>query len=82
MNVLILAGGFSTRLYPLTKTTSKALLPLAGKPILNYAVDQLVTVPELNKWALVSNHVFAQAFLDWKEQYYPQQSIHVLDNRV
>ena len=82
MNVLILAGGFSTRLYPLTKTSPKALLPLAGKPIVNYAVDQLISISGLNKWVLVSNHVFVQSFSEWKDQYYPGQNIYIIDNGV
>lgn len=38
---MVLAGGFGTRLRPLTYTTPKPMLPLAGKPILHYIVDSL-----------------------------------------
>ena len=34
MKVLILAAGYATRLYPLTLTQPKPLLPVAGKPMI------------------------------------------------
>ncbi len=40
-SVLLMAGGFGRRLYPLTKDTPKPLLKVAEKPILEAIVDQL-----------------------------------------
>ncbi|ADV64632.1 sugar phosphate nucleotidyltransferase [Desulfurococcus mucosus] len=42
MKAVVLAGGLGTRLYPLTKVAPKPMIPLAGKPILEYIVDGLV----------------------------------------
>jgi mannose-1-phosphate guanylyltransferase len=41
MQALILAGGEGTRLRPLTTTTPKPVLPLAGRPFLTYMIDWL-----------------------------------------
>lgn len=40
--VVILAGGRGTRLWPLTKTTPKPMLPIAGKPILTHILESIV----------------------------------------
>jgi hypothetical protein len=41
MKVFILAAGYAMRLYPLTLTQPKPLLPVAGKPMIDYVMDNL-----------------------------------------
>ncbi len=42
MKAMILAAGYGTRLRPLTYTVPKPMLPICNRPLLGYAVDQLI----------------------------------------
>lgn len=85
MKAIILAAGYATRLYPLTLNTPKALLPIAGKPMLDYLVEGIAETPEMTEVHIVSNHRFADQFERWKqaaetENRYPGLSFRVWDD--
>lgn len=65
MKALILAAGYATRLRPLTDDVPKMLLPLAERPMLDYLVDRVREVDDLDEIHLVTNARFADAFRDW-----------------
>jgi glucose-1-phosphate thymidylyltransferase len=69
MNVLILAAGYATRLYPLTLTKAKPLLEVAGKPMIEWVLDNLAPVPDVETVYVVTNNKFARDFQSWSEQY-------------
>src|SRR5262249_20401241 len=69
MNALILAAGYATRLYPLTLDKAKPLLPVGGKPIIEWVVDNLADVPDLETVYIVTNNKFAADFEAWSERY-------------
>ena len=69
MKAVVLAAGYATRLYPLTLDRPKALLPVAGKPMLEHLLDGLAGVEGLDEIHVVTNAKFAGAFRDWAEGY-------------
>ncbi len=69
MNALILAAGYATRLYPLTLNQAKPLLPVAGKPMIERVVEHLLSISDLKMLYIVTNHKFAQQFVDWTKDY-------------
>ncbi len=69
MNVLILAAGYATRLYPLTLTRAKPLLEVAGKPLIEWVLDNLAPVPDIDTVYVVTNNKFARDFQKWAERY-------------
>ena len=62
MHAFILAGGFATRLWPLTEKRAKPLLPLAGIPLIEYLVRD---IPEDVPVTISTNANFKEAFEDW-----------------
>jgi glucose-1-phosphate thymidylyltransferase len=63
MHAFVLAGGFATRLWPLTESRPKPLLPVAGKPILTHLTEK---IPKGIPITVSTNAVFADAFHKWK----------------
>ncbi|MBO8175068.1 MAG: NDP-sugar synthase [Thermococcus sp.] len=65
MKVLIMAGGYATRLWPITKDNPKALLPLGDKYIIDYIIEK---TKDLNLDVYVStNRFFAKYFEEWSK---------------
>ena len=62
MKAFVLAGGFATRLWPLTEHRAKPLLPLAGKPIITHLVEK---IPEDISVTVSTNAVFGEQFGRW-----------------
>jgi glucose-1-phosphate thymidylyltransferase len=74
MNALILAAGYATRLYPLTLNKAKPLLVVGGKPIVEWVVDNLEGVPDLETIYVVTNDKFTADFQAWSERYQNRHS--------
>jgi glucose-1-phosphate thymidylyltransferase len=68
VKALVLAAGYATRLRPLTDTWAKELLPVGGRPILDYIVEKIEQVPEVDEIHLVTNTRKAPAFARWAER--------------
>lgn len=53
---MVFAAGFGTRMLPLTKSTPKPMLHVAGRPLLDYALD-LVTQPQITRIVVNTHHL-------------------------
>jgi len=82
MKAIILAAGYATRLYPLTIDKPKALLPIAGKPIIDYIVDQIETIGEIDELVVVSNHKFYPHFTNWANERQSRLNLIVLNDNT
>lgn len=69
MKALILAAGYATRLYPLTLTQPKPLLPVAGRAMVEYVLDNLVPVGGIDRVYVVTNAKFDGHFSRWSADY-------------
>lgn len=68
MKCLILAAGYATRLYPLTENFPKPLLEVAGKPILDWLIDDMNQTGMIDEYIVVTNHKFAPIFEEWAKE--------------
>jgi glucose-1-phosphate thymidylyltransferase len=84
MNVLILAAGYATRLYPLTLNKAKPLLEVAGKPMMEWVIDNLAPIQGLEKVYVVTNNKFAADFQSWANAYEaanPKLNVVIINDR-
>ena len=65
VKALLLAGGLGTRLRPMTETTPKCLIPVAGKPMLDYWIEALSRAG-IDEVLLNTHHLRDQVVI-WQE---------------
>lgn len=65
MKTIILAAGYATRLYPVTRNKPKALLSVGGRTMLDHLMDRVDSVQEVDETVLVTNELFYRPFTVW-----------------
>ena len=66
VKALVLAAGYATRLRPLTDTVPKQLLPVGGRPMVDWILDKIEEAG-IEDVHLVTNARFAPQFGEWAE---------------
>ena len=64
MKALVLAAGYATRLYPLTRDRPKALLEVGGKPMLDRVLERVLPMG-IDETIVVTNAKFTPHFEEW-----------------
>jgi glucose-1-phosphate thymidylyltransferase len=67
VKAIILAAGYATRLRPLTDAIAKPLLPVGGRPMIEWIADKLAGVAELDGVHVVTNNRYAADFAAWAD---------------
>lgn len=70
MKVLILAAGYGTRLYPVTRKTPKAFLKIGGRKVINIILGKVRSLFKkyvVSEVVIVTNSVFYDQFCNWKK---------------
>lgn len=80
MEAIILAAGYAMRLMPLTDSTPKPLLNVAGKPIIEHIIRKLEEISEINKIHVVTNDKFEQHFRQWLKGFDAKVPIEVIND--
>ena len=80
MKAVILAAGYATRLYPLTKDRPKPLLDMGGKPVLEHILAPIEKIDKLDDICIVVNHKFYSQFEKWKVHYRTSKRVILLDD--
>ncbi len=65
MKCVLLAAGYATRLYPLTRDFPKSLLEVAGKTILERIIEKIENCHDIDEIVLVTNARFHAQFADF-----------------
>ncbi len=78
MDSLILCGGFATRLEPITLFVPKPLLPIRGKPIVDYILEN-VSNNGVKRIVISTNSKFADQFNYWKVH---REAVNGLHNKL
>ncbi len=82
MKAIILAAGYATRLYPLTLNKAKPLLPVGGRPIIDYIAGGLAGIPEIDTIYVVTNKKFSQDFQAWQKKADLGKKIEIINDRT
>lgn len=80
MKCIILAAGYATRLYPLTKNFPKPLLDVNGKTIIDWLIDDIELSNKVDEYIVISNHKFYDNFLSWRKNKDIKEKITILDD--
>lgn len=82
MKAIILAAGYGTRLGDIAKDMPKAFVKINNKPIINYTIDKINEIPEIDKIIIITNNKFFSAFEEWKQEAKNEKPITIVNDNT
>lgn len=80
MKAIILAAGYATRLYPLTQNFPKPLLKVGEKPMIEWIIEKIEKIKEIDKYFIITNHKFSSHFYAWHKNFDNRKKIKIIDD--
>lgn len=80
MKCIFLCAGYATRLFPLTENFPKALLKIGGRPLLDYILDEVNSLDEVDEIFLVTNAKYTPHFETWANEKNNTKKITVIND--
>src|SRR3989338_100293 len=80
MKTIILAAGYSTRLYPLTLNTPKQLLKIGNNLMIEHILDKLRHINDIDEIIIVSNNKYYNRFCEWKKSFKFNKHIKIIND--
>lgn len=82
MKTIILAGGYATRLQPLTLNQPKPLLEVADTPIMTHLMEKLEPLEQVHEVYVITNDKFYTHFQKWKETIQTKKEIIIVNDQT
>ena len=82
MKCILLCAGYATRLFPLTENFPKPLLKVGGRALLDYILDEVNTIDEIDKIFVITNNKYAGHFEKWVEEKNNVKPIEVINDHT
>ena len=74
MKAILLAAGFGTRLLPFTYYIPKCLIPVNGRPLIDYWINDLLNAGINEIW--INTHHLNNVVIKWLKNHKYRQKIH------
>ena len=82
MKCILLCAGYATRLFPLTENFPKPLLKVGNRALLDYILDEVNTIDEVDKIFIITNNKYAHHFEDWVNEKNNVKPIEVINDHT
>jgi Nucleoside-diphosphate-sugar pyrophosphorylase involved in lipopolysaccharide biosynthesis/translation initiation factor 2B, gamma/epsilon subunits (eIF-2Bgamma/eIF-2Bepsilon) len=82
MKCILLCAGYSMDDNLKLKETANSLTPIKGKPLVNYTIEQLENISEIDEIYLVTNGVYYSKFLEWFDEYDFSKNIKIINDNT